>query len=101
MEKERESLHQKAEFLRRSLRESGWSTGNSSTQIVPLIVGEESGTMELSSWLEENGVLAIAIRPPTVEPGKARIRLALSALHTWEHIEYLVDLLRSWRERTS
>jgi 8-amino-7-oxononanoate synthase len=100
MEEERESLHEKAGFLRRSLRELGWSTGNSSTQIVPLIVGKEREAMELSNWLEENGVLAIAIRPPTVEPGKARIRLALSALHTWEHVEYLVDLFRSWRERT-
>lgn len=98
MEKERGELHQKAEFLRRSLRELGWSTGNSTTQIVPLIVGDEKGAMALSSWLEENGVLAIAIRPPTVERGKARIRLGLSALHTWEHIEHLVGLLRRWRE---
>ena len=101
MDRARAELHAKADFLRRSLHQLGWSTGNSSTQIVPVIIGAEQETLELSRWLEEQGVLAVAIRPPAVEQGRARIRLALSALHTWEQIEILADLFRRWREQKS
>ena len=100
MEEERAELHRKADFLRQSLGRAGWSTGLSTTQIVPVMSGTEPETLELSRWLEEQGILAIAIRPPTVEPGHSRIRLGLSARHTWEHVEHLADLFGKWRERS-
>ncbi len=96
MEVERQELQRGAEFVRTSLQELGWNTGNSSTQIIPVIVREEKGTLELSKWLEEQGILAVGIRPPTVEKGQARIRLALSASHTQEHLEKLIDVFRRW-----
>ena len=96
MEVERHELQRGAEFVRTSLQELGWNTGNSSTQIIPVIVREEKGTLELSEWLEEQGILAVGIRPPTVEKGQARIRLALSASHTQEHLEKLIDAFRRW-----
>ena len=97
MDQRREELHRKADFVRRKLDELGWSTGASSTQIVPAVVGGESETLELARWLEERGILAVAIRPPTVSKGQSRIRLALSALHTWEQVENLAELLGEWR----
>ncbi|MDE2703581.1 MAG: hypothetical protein OXI35_00830, partial [Gemmatimonadota bacterium] len=65
---------------------------------VPLMVGAEDEALALNAYLEENGVLAVAIRPPTVEPGRARIRLALSALHQQSDLNMLVDLLQRWRD---
>ncbi|MBT4513128.1 MAG: 8-amino-7-oxononanoate synthase, partial [Chloroflexi bacterium] len=97
MEEERTELHRKADFLRSSLQTMGWSTGTSDSQIIPVIVGNEKETLELSKWLEQHGILAIAIRPPTVENGQSRIRLALSSLHTQEHIEFLIDTFRKWQ----
>ncbi|RJR48577.1 MAG: 8-amino-7-oxononanoate synthase [Desulfobacteraceae bacterium] len=97
MDAERERLHENGAFLRKSLQEQGWSTASSTTHIVPVVVGEESKTLSLSRFLEDHGILAPALRPPTVEPGKARIRFSLSSSHTREQVESLVRLLASWR----
>ncbi len=97
MDAERERLHRHAAFLRNSLKEQGWSTGSSTTHIVPVVIGEESKTLALSRFLEDHGILAPALRPPTVEPGEARIRFSLSSSHTREQVESLVRLLGKWR----
>lgn len=96
MNREREELHEKAGHFRAAMHALGLSTGNSTTQIVPIIIGDEKETMALSAWLEQNGILAMAFRSPTVEFGQARIRLSFSILHTWEHLEELIDIIRQW-----
>lgn len=98
MENERFGLQQKAKRIRSSLNELGWSTGESTTQIIPVITRDESQTLALSKWLEEQGILAVGIRPPTVEKGQSRIRLAISALHTDEHIDQLIEAFRKWHK---
>ncbi len=96
MDRERQELHEKAGYFRAAMHELGFSTGNSTTQIVPIIIGKEKETLALSAWLEKNGILAMAFRTPTVEPGQARIRLSFSILHTWEHLEELIDIIKRW-----
>lgn len=96
MDRERQELLRKADLFRSALQELGLSTGRSTTQIIPVIIGGEKETMALSAWLEENGVLATAFRTPTVEPSEARIRFSFSVLHTMEHLEELIDLFRRW-----
>ncbi len=63
------------------------------TPIVPLILGSERRALEFSERLLQRGLLVPAIRPPTVPPGTARLRLALSAAHTDEQIERLAAAL--------
>jgi 8-amino-7-oxononanoate synthase len=63
--------------------------------IVPLIVQENEKALKLAAYLEENGLLAAAIRPPTVPENTARLRFAFSALHTHEQIDQLVSLLKA------
>ena len=99
MEPERRRLLENAAYLRENLNGMGYETGNSSTQIIPVILGGEEETVTLSNWLEENNILAIPIRPPTVPPGKARIRLTLSALHTRTQIDFLLTLFKKRRSR--
>jgi len=96
MKKERLELYRKADFLRSSLNELNYNTGLSTTQIIPLILGDELETMALSKWFEKNGILATAIRPPTVSKGQSRIRLTLSAAHSWKDIEKLVNVIEQW-----
>lgn len=97
MDRERHNLSENATFLRESLNALGFSTGASQSQIVPVIIGDEAETLALSAKLSEKGFLAVAIRPPTVEKGKSRIRLSLSALHTREMVERLVSVFASWK----
>lgn len=97
MEKERKALQDNAGFFRDSLRQLGYDTGNSTTQIIPVIIGNEEETLALSERLGQNGFLATAIRPPTVAPGQSRIRITLSAAHTREQVERLIDVFRKWK----
>lgn len=96
MDPERERLHRNAASLREALWKQGLSTGASTTQIVPVIIGDESKTLSLSKFLETHGILGTALRPPTVEPGKSRIRLSLTSSHSKAQVEILVGLLREW-----
>lgn len=98
MDAQRQTLLAHAQYLRDALRAQGWDTGAATAQIVPLMVGAEGEALALNAYLEENGVLAVAIRPPTVEPGRARVRLALSALHQPSDLDRLVELLQRWRD---
>ena len=59
--------------------------------IVPLIVGEAKRALALSAQLENEGFLVVAIRPPTVPPGAARLRFAFSAAHTEAEIDRLAE----------
>jgi 8-amino-7-oxononanoate synthase len=91
---ERQHLAQTAASLRSQLHALGFDTGNSDSHIIPLMIGDEAKTLRLAQWLKEWGMLAIAIRPPTVAPGTARIRLALSSAHTLEQISGLINCLK-------
>ena len=77
----RAELAEKAERFRTTLNAAGLDTAGSSTQIVPVVVGESSDALALASRLRERGLLAQAIRPPTVPEGTARIRFSLMATH--------------------
>lgn len=98
MEKERERLTHNSRNLREKLSELGFNTGKSTTQIIPVIIGDEENALKLSKWLEDNGVFALTFRPPTVPKGESRIRLALTASHKQEHIELLIELFKKWQE---
>ncbi len=62
--------------------------------IVPVILGSAAAALAASRRLEEEGFLAVAIRPPTVPEGTARLRLAFTAAHPDDAIERLADLVR-------
>jgi 8-amino-7-oxononanoate synthase len=62
--------------------------------IVPIVVGDEETALAHSRLLEEEGFLAVAIRPPTVKPGTARLRLTFTAQHPDDQIKRLADIVR-------
>ena len=63
--------------------------------IVPVVVGEAAAALAASQLLEAEGYLAVAIRPPTVPEGTARLRLSFSAMHPDTDIARLADLVRT------
>jgi 8-amino-7-oxononanoate synthase len=62
--------------------------------IVPVLIGDEQATLEASQLLMDEGYLGVAIRPPTVPAGTARLRLTFTAQHPDEHIARLADIVR-------
>ncbi|MDO8607990.1 MAG: aminotransferase class I/II-fold pyridoxal phosphate-dependent enzyme [Phaeospirillum sp.] len=98
---ERTHLQVIAQRLRTGLRAGGLDTGASTTQIVPVILGDERRTLAVARALENRGVLGIAIRPPTVPQGTSRIRFALSSVHSEADIDRLITAVLEAVEEVS
>lgn len=96
LDSERTRLQQLSSSLRSQLQNLGFDTLQSNSQIIPVLIGTEQETLDVSRHLRDHGVFAGAIRPPTVPDGTSRIRLSLTAAHTSEHIDQIVDAFRSW-----
>jgi 8-amino-7-oxononanoate synthase len=61
--------------------------------VVPYVCGSEARALEAADALAARGFLVTAIRPPTVPPGTSRLRVALSADHTFDQIDSLAAAL--------
>jgi glycine C-acetyltransferase/8-amino-7-oxononanoate synthase len=81
-----ERLQTNAAALRDALAREGFEVAGSTTQIIPLIVGEADVAMRVCEAALERGVFAQAIRPPTVPDGTSRLRLAVMASHTRDEL---------------
>ncbi len=86
-----QELLKRADIFRRRLQEAGFNTGKSASQIIPLIVGKNTKAMRLAERLREKRILAVAIRPPTVPEGTARIRLSVTLDHSKFDLEQAAD----------
>lgn len=76
-EPERQALLARAERWRDALEAAGWPRPLGSGPILPLVVGGDRRALALQEQLEQAGLLSVAIRPPTVPAGTARLRLVL------------------------
>jgi len=63
--------------------------------IVPVLLGEAEAALKASRLLEDHGFLVVAIRPPTVPDGTARLRLTFTAQHPDREVERLAELVRT------
>jgi 8-amino-7-oxononanoate synthase len=92
----RERLWRNVRTFATGLRQLGWELEPRSA-IFPLVLGEPEVALGAAQKLRERGVLAKAIRPPTVPLGTSRIRFALSAAHTEADLERGLDALSTLR----
>jgi 8-amino-7-oxononanoate synthase len=81
-----DKLQSNADALRDELVREGFEVTGSTTQIVPLVVGDARLAMRVCEAALERGVFAQAIRPPTVAEGTSRLRLAVMASHTRDEL---------------
>jgi 8-amino-7-oxononanoate synthase len=89
----REQLQALVRRFREGAAQLGLELADSSTPIQPLIVGEAGAALRLSEALRARGLLIGAIRPPTVPPGSARLRITFSAAHSEAQVDRLLDVL--------
>lgn len=82
-----------AEELIGHLNSRAWNCGTTDSHIIPLILGTEENALHISELLKNEGIMAPAIRPPTVPPSQSRIRFSLTALHTKDHTQRLLTVL--------
>ena len=91
----RQALLDHAAQLRRGLRERGFDVPDRESQILPVLIGDNHRTMQLSAELLDRGVFVQGIRPPTVPAGSARLRLTAMATHRPEQIEHALEAFAS------
>lgn len=92
-EERRARLWQNIRRFAEGLRGLGLPAQESSA-IFPVVLGSPEAALEAAARLRAKGVLAKAIRPPTVAEGTSRLRFALSAAHTEAHIGHALAALR-------
>lgn len=93
----REKLNQLIEQFRQGAQQIGLPLLSSSTPIQPLLIGSDEKVMAINELLRQRGFLVGAIRPPTVAPGSARLRITLSASHDESDIDALLAALDACR----
>ena len=89
----RQALRDNVCFFSRGLHDLGFNTLDSSTQIIPILVGDTHMAYRLASALMEEGLFIQAIRPPAVSAGASRLRITLMATHKREDLSRALEVL--------
>ena len=79
-------LHRIQDIYTTGLKEQGWNTMDSTTCVVPVLVGDEGKTMDLTRMLFDRGIFVCPIVHPAVPRGSDRLRTCLMATHTDDDI---------------
>jgi 8-amino-7-oxononanoate synthase len=86
-----------ARFLREGLRTLGYDVGLSETAVIPVILRDDARTALFARRLRDYGVLAAPVMFPAVAQGESRLRLCVTAGHTREHLEQVLDIFERVR----
>ncbi|WP_018624133.1 8-amino-7-oxononanoate synthase [Kangiella aquimarina] len=89
----RQQLKMNIDYFRRLANEYDIPLMPSETAIQPVLIGRNDKTLAVSRALKEAGILLVAIRPPTVPENSARLRVTLTAEHSTDDIDYLLEQL--------
>jgi 8-amino-7-oxononanoate synthase len=79
--------------FRRGAQQLGLPLLESDTPIQPLLLGDSKRAVAVAAALRAQGILVGAIRPPTVPEGRARLRISLSAAHSEQQVDLLLEAL--------
>ena len=88
-------LHENARYFRTAIQEAGFSPLPGETPIVPIIVGETALAIRMSDLLLERGVFVTGFGFPVVPKGEARVRCQVSAAHTRDDLDAVIDAFKS------
>jgi 8-amino-7-oxononanoate synthase len=86
-------LQANADYFRSLLHDGGLDTLQSKSQIIPVVIGDNDEAIIASQTLREEGLIAAAIRPPTVPSGSARLRLSVTLAHHVDDLERAAKLI--------
>jgi 8-amino-7-oxononanoate synthase len=94
----RERLHALVARLVAGVRELGFEVLPTDSAVVGVLIGEARPALEAAAALRRQRVWAPAIRPPSVPPGTARLRLTVMATHDERHLDWALRALAGVRE---
>jgi len=88
-------LKEKSKALRDRLTQIGWQRPAGEGPIISIILGSDELAMDYQKRLEAQGLLTVAIRPPTVPEGKSRLRLVIRRNTPIQAFEKLIEVLKN------
>ncbi len=88
-------LQEKSIALRNKLSQIGWQRPLGKGPIISIIVGSDEIAMDFQKKLESEGLLTVAIRPPTVPEGESRLRLIIRRNTPEQSLERLLNVLEN------
>ena len=91
----RKNLWRNVSYMAQGLKDLGLEFPLQWSQIIPVIIGEESKTLLVEKYLLDNGVQCSGVTPPAVAPGRSRLRISINATHKKAHIDKLLECLES------
>ena len=83
----------KSQHWRSALASAGWARPGGTGPILPLVIGTDQAALDRQQQLENAGLLSVAIRPPTVPEGTARLRLVVRRIMPDRTLEQLLSAL--------
>lgn len=87
-------LRSNGDYLRSGLQALGYDTGLSETAIIPVVLNDEITTGLFARKLRDYGIIAAPVMFPAVAQGVARLRLCVTAAHTMEQLDFVLDVFR-------
>ena len=84
-------LWENAHYMKQGLERLGYNTGESDSPIIPIIIGDDQGTLQLWKMLCDAGVYTNPVFSPAVPTGSQMLRTSYMATHTREHLDYVLD----------
>lgn len=90
---QQQQLQENIQLFKRLMRCSNWRLMPSDTAIQPILIGSSTDALEVSRQLALQGIWVSAIRPPTVPPGQARLRVTITAAHRVDDLQRLAEAL--------
>lgn len=88
-----QKLRSNTEYMHNALQSLGIPS-NDDTPIFPIIIGSNEDTLEASRLCEREGIILSGIRPPTVPVNTGRLRLTVTAAHTEEELDKVIQVLQ-------
>jgi 8-amino-7-oxononanoate synthase len=84
----RAALKRNVDYFIDELNSIGFNTGNTETQIVPIIIGNEDQTLMMAKYCQVNDLFVVPVLPPAVYPGEERLRVNVTAAHTIDDLRH-------------
>ncbi|MDC1173958.1 pyridoxal phosphate-dependent aminotransferase family protein [Bacteriovoracaceae bacterium] len=87
-----ENLWANVGFIREGFKDIGFYTYNSQTPIIPIFIGDEMKSLQVTNYLMDNGIFATPVLPPAVPKGEALIRTSYMATHNKEELTKVLEV---------
>jgi 8-amino-7-oxononanoate synthase len=94
-----ENLWNNAEYMRQNFKSLGYNIGNSTTPIIPVIIGEQFKTVLTWAALIQEGVYTNPVVPPAAPPNMSLLRTSYTASQTKEHLDCAIEAFKTVGER--